>query len=579
MHSVIQSKTWEMAKILLRANPKRVAVTLLCLLMAGLVEGFGIVTLLPILELTTGQKPDSELSKLLNQFFAQFGLVPNLGPLLIMMVFGISAKAALTWLAQRVVSFGAADFAHEQRVQLMSGLMRAGWPFFVTLSIGRVSNALSNEANAAAGVYNSLTNFLATLIQVLVFSALAFVSSWQVTAAGILTGVLSFGLLRRLVSVARKAGGEQASQMNVLLRRLADGIQLIKPLKAMGQEERLLPLLEKEAKAANQAQRRVAVATSTLGIMQEPVMVVVLASGLFVMLSYFHYSLSDLLFMAILFQRIAVRTGGLQVQYQKMIAQEAAFWSLRQLVDLSKLSAEIDLEGTPVQPLVREIRFDQVRFSHNDQILFSELSLDIPARGITALIGPSGAGKTTILDLLIGLLTPTSGRIMVDDIDLGQLDRRQWRSKIGYVPQDHVLLNDSIANNVTFGATSINEDQIIEALKAAGAWAFVENIEGRLNGMVGERGAALSGGQRQRIALARALIRKPQILILDEPTTALDKETEAAIVATLQTLSAKMAIILVSHQTALVQAADRIYVVENGMAIEKTKSPISSQSF
>ena len=198
--------------------------------------------------------------------------------------------------------------------------------------------------------------------------------------------------------------------------------------------------------------------------------------------------------------------------------------------------------------------------------VLTDTDLEIPAGGMTTLIGPSGSGKTTIIDLVIGLLRPQCGTIRVDGVPLSELDLKAWRRMIGYVPQETLLLHDSILHNVTLDDPELSEQDAIEALKASGAWEFVSRMPQGIHSTVGERGTKLSGGQRQRIMIARALVHKPRLLILDEATSALDPKNEAAIGKTMEALRGQLTILAISHQTALVESADRVYRLHDGTA-------------
>jgi len=175
------------------------------------------------------------------------------------------------------------------------------------------------------------------------------------------------------------------------------------------------------------------------------------------------------------------------------------------------------------------------------------------------IVGPSGAGKTTLLDLLVGLLQPDAGTILIDGVPLADLDLRQWRRQIGYVPQESVMVDESVAYNVTLGEVGVGEDQIRAALRAADELEFVEAMPEGIHTRVGDGGSRLSGGQRQRLAIARALVHEPRLLILDEATSHLDPEAQAAVIETVKHLKGRLTIVAVAHQGLLIQAADRIY--------------------
>ena len=179
-------------------------------------------------------------------------------------------------------------------------------------------------------------------------------------------------------------------------------------------------------------------------------------------------------------------------------------------------------------------------------------------------IGPSGAGKTTLLDLVVGLQQPDEGQILVDGVPLRDLDLRQWRRQIGYVPQESVMVDESVAYNVTLGEVGLDEDRIRAALRAADALDFVEAMPEGLNTRVGEGGSRLSGGQRQRLAIARALVHEPRLLILDEATSHLDPEAQMAVIETVKHLKGRLTILAVAPQDMLMQAADRMYRLAAG---------------
>jgi ATP-binding cassette subfamily C protein len=189
----------------------------------------------------------------------------------------------------------------------------------------------------------------------------------------------------------------------------------------------------------------------------------------------------------------------------------------------------------------------------------------VPPHAVTTVLGASGAGKTTIADVLIGLNRPDQGRVLVGDIDLEEIDTVAWRRQLGYIPQETVLFNDTIGNNVTLSDEAISQDSVIAALKAADAWDFVSALPGGIDYVIGVRGSRLSGGQRQRLSIARALCNNPQFLILDEATSALDRETAVEIANGIRKLIGEKTILAITHQPIWVDAADRVYEMRAGV--------------
>jgi ATP-binding cassette subfamily C protein len=253
----------------------------------------------------------------------------------------------------------------------------------------------------------------------------------------------------------------------------------------------------------------------------------------------------------------------IQKQYQQMGILESGYWSMMETFENAQKMREKKL-GDRKPELQQAIRLEGVTFAYSKNSVLDDASLVFPAGEITAIVGSSGAGKTTIVDLVIGLLRPQEGEVWIDDLPLKQVDLEQWRRMIGYVPQETLLLHDSIFINVTLGDPGITEQEAEEALRKAGIWEFVKTRRKGIHSSVGQRGLMLSGGQRQRIAIARAIVRKPKLLVLDEATTALDPKTEAGICQTLRKLRGENTILAISHQTAVLAVADRAYRIQDG---------------
>ena len=200
--------------------------------------------------------------------------------------------------------------------------------------------------------------------------------------------------------------------------------------------------------------------------------------------------------------------------------------------------------------------------------MVSDITFGLPAGKVTALIGPSGSGKSTIADMLLGLLEPTAGRILADGIEINAANRRRWRDQVAYVPQDVFLLHETIAANLRLAAPQASNDDLWKALRSAHAAEFIERLEHQLDTVVGDRGVRLSGGERQRIALARALLRKPSLLILDEATSALDWQNQSLIAKSIDGLRGSMTILTIAHRPSMIAFADWVVAMESGRIVE-----------
>ncbi|WP_187977248.1 ABC transporter ATP-binding protein [Mycetocola sp. JXN-3] len=217
-----------------------------------------------------------------------------------------------------------------------------------------------------------------------------------------------------------------------------------------------------------------------------------------------------------------------------------------------------------------ELRFEDIRFRFpgDPRVAIDGVNLTVNPGETIAFVGPSGSGKSTMLNLVLGFLRPTSGRILLDGRDLETLDLREVRRFVSVVPQESVLFDGTVRDNITYGLENVTDERVLKALTDAHAMDIIENLPQGWDTVVGERGASLSGGQRQRLAIARALVRDPRILFLDEATSALDSESESHIKDALDTLLRDRTTLIVAHRLSTIRSADRIVVLARGKIVE-----------
>jgi ATP-binding cassette subfamily C protein len=321
----------------------------------------------------------------------------------------------------------------------------------------------------------------------------------------------------------------------------------------------------------NRALEKEVFSKAALTAAQEPMFAAVGATAVYILLVRWQMPVAEVLVLTVVLTRVLAQFGKIQKHYQKVVTAESAYWSLQEAVDDAVALTE-EYSGQPAPELNDEILLDGVSFEYDGQPILKDLSLSIPSGQLTTIIGRSGSGKTTIIDMLAGLQAPSEGQVLIDGVPLSEIDLADWRHKIGYAPQDTVLLHDTILNNVTLGDPELTEADARRALEQADAWDFVAAMPEGIHTSVGERGARVSAGQRQRIMLARALAHHPRLLILDEATSALDPDSEAAICRTLRGLRGQLTIVAVSHQPALAEFADAVYRLREGQ-LEGTEPP------
>jgi ATP-binding cassette subfamily C protein len=532
------------------------------LVLSGLAEGIGLVALLPLLQAVVGQGGGAD--GVVAETMARFGLTPSLGPMLAFIALMMFLKAALLWLAMRQVGYTAAHVATALRRRLIRALMLASWQYVSSQRSGHLTTAISGQANRSATAYADACGCLADLIQAVIYFLVVFYISPLAALLALVSGAVIIVVFGPFIRMTRQAGLEQTKTMKRLVARLTEIVSGVKPIKAMGREDEVWPMLERETEAFQSAQRKVILARGSVSTLFEPLGVAVVAVGLYFALTYEVLPLTELGVIAVIFYRAMNKAGTVQQRYQGFVANESAFQDVVRQIERSEAARETAVPGTGAPGLEDRIELRGVHVALAGKTVLDGVDVTLRARRLIAVTGPSGAGKTTLVDVVLGLRRPDRGEVLIDGAPLGELPTAGWRARIGYVPQEVLLFHDTIRQNIALGRPRVADADVVRALKAAGAWDFVKATPGGLDHVVGERGGKLSGGQRQRIAIARALLGDPQILVLDEATAALDPVTEAGIVATMTGLRDRMTIIAISHQPAMAEAADTVVTLDGG---------------
>ena len=531
------------------------------LLLASLVDSIGLSTFMPLLNLVLhpgAAAPANGFEAKVAAVFAAVGLKLDLPIALGVIVACVSLRSVVNFFTSSRIGYLAADSTTELRMRLLGAVMASRWSYFVHQSPGKLGNSLATEAWRASQAFVLTVRVLALIVAVLV--------SWLATLVVAVVGGLLVTVLRPIMRIAKRAGKHQTKWNRALLGTLSDTLQSVKPFKAMGRDGLAEDVLSTETNALRKALRGEAFSNAGLESAQDPLYALVAAIGLFVALHVLHIDITQVVFMMAVLLRLLRQTGKIQKLYQSLIVYESAYWAMRATIAEAEAARETG-GGTRTPTLERDIVLDRVTFAYGDDVLLDGMDLRIPAGRLTCLVGSSGAGKTTIVDLVVGLHQPAAGQVLIDGVDLAEIERSAWRHAIGYVPQENLLLHDTVLHNVTLGNPLLREADVEYALRKSGAWPFVNEMPGGMHAIVGERGTRLSGGERQRIMIARALAHRPKLLILDEATSALDPVTERSVCETLLGLRGELTILAISHQSELMRVADVVYRLDRGRLV------------
>lgn len=552
-------------QIFFRAEDTRPILVLLCLLIGGTMEAVGVGTLLPAIGTllkAPGDNPTA-FEAYLRSVMAWFGLTVDFTTLLVIAVGLLVLRAVLLFLASTYAGIMGARVANNLRRRLIKAVFDARWSYYADQSSGRIASVISNDATRAGDAYNLAAIAATNSVQIVAYTLIALLINWRVAVVAILGGLVIAAASHKLIMISRRSSYKQSDRTATLTSDMVDLVQNMKSLKAM---HRYDPMIEGLSALVKRLRRTLYVQNiARFGLVygNDLMMVTILAAASWAAVTWAGVPVEQLLVIGILFFQVMSYMSKFLKQVQSASQVEASYMRTQEMIAEAEAQKEIR-RGTLSPPEKQDFTFDKVSFAHGNTPVLMDVSVTIPANRITVLQGPSGAGKTTLIDLLIGLHQPQSGSVRIGSQALSETDITAFRRKIGYVPQELALFHDTIRENISLSESGISDDDILEALRLAGANGFISSLPLGLDTDVGEFGGKLSGGQRQRISLARALVRKPEVLILDEVTSALDPETEMAIVDNIAGLRGRYTIIAITHRPAWTRIADVQYTFLGG---------------
>ncbi len=540
-------------------------IAVICVVTANFAQGIGLASVLPLLTVATDSDSTSPVIQVARRGFEALGLPLSVGPLLVLVVGAIILSSALSLLATRYVGYAQAEVTTRLRLKLTRLLIAARWSYYVGQATGRINHALIGLTMTVGSAYFAAASLVALTIETIVVTVVALAVSLKVTLVGLTIGLGVARILNWFVRRSRKAGRKQNERQRELAVLWGNTMGNLKPLKAMARHTALFQMVEKKVIQWRSTARKQVVNKEARRGVQEILLALLLGTGAYFALVVWSIPVVELIVVGVVLSRAVRGVGKIQAQYQNVVVHEAPFLELQDFIREVQEAAEPD-PGERGANLEQGCRLENVTFSYGRGPVLNSVNVEVPVGRITVLTGPSGAGKTTISDLLLGLHRPQAGRVLVDGVPLDEIELDNWRSLIGYVPQELILFHDSILANVQLGDLSISIEDVERALQMAGAWEFVNQLPDGIFTVVGDAGSRLSGGQRQRIALARAIVSNPRLLVLDEVTSALDPDTELVMCANVKRLSKDRAVLAITHRSAFLDIADSVYQVVDGEA-------------
>jgi ABC-type multidrug transport system fused ATPase/permease subunit len=464
----------------------------------------------------------------------------------------------------------ARSYQAQRQLELFGAFMRAKWAFIIDRKAGEMTNAIVTESERLGRAFTICLSLLASASVTLIYLLFAAFVTWQTTLS-LIGFAVAIGLaMTRLYKKSFRVGANVAPLNAELQSLLDEQFAAAKFIKASVGASRAVVQIEplvRKLEAANTFSH--AVPGAVRGVL-EYVALIGLATILVLTSAGFGVAPANVVIVLALFARLFPRMTAVQAHVHYLNGHVHAIDAINSLQAAAELAVERQdgsIEPLKIQrPTTLIVRTLQVRFG--ERILLDGINLMLPIPGLVAIVGRSGAGKSTFVHALLGLVEPSAGSIHLGPFNFASAPLGAWRRSIGYVPQETILFHSSIKDNLRLVNPGASDQDLKTAARRAHALEFIDLLPNGFETIIGDQGVKLSGGQRQRLSIARALLMDPALLIMDEAMSALDPESEAELLRTLEELRKQIGILLVAHRLAVARNADVICVFENGRVVE-----------
>jgi ABC-type multidrug transport system fused ATPase/permease subunit len=539
--------------------------------LVGLGEGTSIVLLLPLLDRVgiVAQSAQGVANVVIQKGLALVGAHSTLKILMLVIVVAtvqMILSVALSWWSIRL----ARSYQAQRQLELFAAFMRAKWSFLVDRKAGEMVNAITTESERLARALVIALSLFGSAIVTFVYVALSAFVAWEATLC-LIGFVVGLSVAMTLLYRKNYTFGRNLSPSNAQLQAmLAEWFAGVKFIKASVGVDRAVLEVEPVVRRISEINIVGGAMPGIVRSLLEYAGLIGVAVILVLSSTEFGIAPANVIIVLALFGRLFPRVTSVQAQLYALGAFVHAVEALHTLQTAAESQAERQDRSTrPLKinkPAILDVRNLQVRFG--ERVALDQINLTLAVPGFLAIVGRSGAGKSTLVHALLGLIEPSAGSIQLGSYDLASAPLGAWRRSIGYVPQETILFHTSIKDNLRLVNPAASESDLKTAAQRAHALEFIEALPHGFETVIGDQGVKLSGGQRQRLGIARALLMKPTILIMDEAMSALDTESEAELIRTLDDLRKYVGILLVAHRLAAARSADVVCVFDNGRIAE-----------
>ena len=550
----------------------RLPVLFLLIAGGGVIEAGGIVTLLPLLNITIGDTADNPISRVILGALAAVGVAPTLSSLLLLIVALFAVRGVLVFLYTYFTARITLNVRRKVQVEFTRRFCDMSFPYYSRQTAGWFNNIIVGEINRFVSSLRSFSRLSVNAINTLILVPIAISLKLGLTLAVFALGAVVLLTLMHFVRRTARLSRQQTKNAGRLNSEFIQLIQSFIYLKATGSMEAVNQHVIRAVDDITDNELRIKRIAAMFSAIREPISVAALAAFVFYEIVILGGPISEVIVVSLLLYRILMQLVSLAPEMQTFSQTVGGVFVVRDV------SADLDRHEEPtgkrdLAALDAPIVFDNVCFRHGGIEVLHDVNVVLRPNESVGIVGESGAGKTTFFHLLTGLLEPGAGKITIGDVSYTEIDKGSLRAKVGYVTQEPVIFNDSVANNISMWRCARGngacDARIRGAARIAKCDVFVEAMPQAYDTSLGDRGIRLSGGERQRIAIAREIFKNPEMLIFDEASSALDAASERYVQESIDRMHGERTVVVITHRLSSVRHCDRLYVFEKGRITEE----------
>ncbi len=547
----------------------KLLISILLSISVTILDGVGLAMFMPLLQSVSGDTSSTKNNMghlhYITDAITGMGFPLTLTTVLGVLVVLFSLKGFMKFLELNYQATVIQYFMKRIRHELVNGLQKISYKGFIQLDAGKIQNTFIAEVQRMSQGVRFYLQYSQSIFMLATYVFLALLANYQFAILVAISAGLANLLYTKIYKTLKQASLEISKKGHDFNSYMIQAIHYFKYLKSTNYLGTYSKKLGEVINKTENLNRKMGYYTAITSGIREPMILLIVVIVIYIQINWMGGNLGSIILSLLIFYRALTFLMGIQNQWQSFIQNTGAMRTVAELSQSMNLYSEVK-GAMSFKSIEKELLIKNIDLSYGANKVLSNVDVTIEKNKTIALVGASGSGKTTLANVIMGLITPDSGKVLVDNVPMVQYDLDNYRSKIGYISQDSVIFNDTIYNNITFWAeqTAENEKRFWEVIKMASLEEFVKHQPDKEKTRLGDHGILISGGQKQRISIAREMYKKVEILILDEATSALDSETEHIIQENIENLHGHYTMIVIAHRLSTIKNVDKIYLLDKG---------------